>query len=569
MVAILDGGGLWFMVLLILQLSKGVKGSPQVAALYVFGDSLVDDGNNNNLNSMAKANYFPYGCDFDRGATGRFSNGKTFADFLGELLGVPSPPAFADPSTVGARILGGVNYASAAAGILDETGQHYGDRYSLSEQVVNFETTLRQLRTMMSGANLTQYLAKSVAVMVFGSNDYINNYLLPALYPSSNISSPSEFANILLNAYARQIVQTSELLRQFSSKFLIIFQRRSNHLPAILQQLLTIHPQLFSHSSVAIRPAPITNLVMAATLFNSSTPVILVAATSMPSLTIDNVEAIVTKDYGYDIEHKDYRCYDPITKRLRIFRHVQFWEHKAFNSVSKFPFNTFLYSPIFTNSSIDLFPNFFDAGNVSSSGDNSMTAPHDFGSPVYLIITSDPSEYNSTTTRRESGPSVGHVISPDPPESSSTLDVHRSNRIVTRSYPSLLARLGQDFSSSMTECPVSKATEALHSVGLRKFMLAGIGPLGCIPNQLATGRAQPGQCVDYINQMLGTFNEGLRSLVNKLNNGTPPGALFLYGNTYGALGDILNSPARYGKQLFHFTRRSLFNGSISLVRKHY
>ncbi|CAK9161134.1 unnamed protein product [Ilex paraguariensis] len=86
MVAILDGGGLWFMVLLILQLSKGVKGSPQVAALYVFGDSLVDDGNNNNLNSMAKANYFPYGCDFDRGATGRFSNGKTFADFLGNFL---------------------------------------------------------------------------------------------------------------------------------------------------------------------------------------------------------------------------------------------------------------------------------------------------------------------------------------------------------------------------------------------------------------------------------------------------------------------------------------------------
>lgn len=41
------------------------------------------------------------------------------------MLGLPYPPAFADPNTNGPRILGGVNYASAAAGILDESGQHY------------------------------------------------------------------------------------------------------------------------------------------------------------------------------------------------------------------------------------------------------------------------------------------------------------------------------------------------------------------------------------------------------------------------------------------------------------
>lgn len=45
--------------------------------------------------------------------------------FLGEMIGLPDPPAFADPSTRGIRILRGVNYASAAGGILDETGKHY------------------------------------------------------------------------------------------------------------------------------------------------------------------------------------------------------------------------------------------------------------------------------------------------------------------------------------------------------------------------------------------------------------------------------------------------------------
>ncbi|KAL1824912.1 hypothetical protein ACET3Z_011690 [Daucus carota] len=283
-------------LMLFLQLSISVDlvgASPQVSAMFVFGDSIVDTGNNNFLNSIAKANYWPYGCDSpSKFPTGRFCNGQTVVDFLGGMLGIPAPPPFADPATTGARLSGGVSYASAAAGILDDTGRHYGDRFTLSQQVVNFETTLDQLRTMMTPANLTRYLAKSVAIMVFGSNDYINNYLMPSLYPSSFQYSPSDFGNLLLNHYARQIV-------------------------------------------------------------------------------------------------------------------------------------------------------------------------------------------------------------------------------------------------------------ALQSVGLRKFFLAGVPPLGCIPSQLATGRAPPGRCLDYVNQMLGTFNEGLRSLAGSLNR-DHPGSVFVYGNTYGVVGDMLNNPPRFG-----------------------
>ena len=88
--------------------------------------------------------------------------------------------------------------------------------------------------------------------------------------------------------------------------------------------------------------------------------------------------------------------------------------------------------------------------------------------------------------------------------------------------------------------------QALYNLGLRKFLLAGIGPLGCIPNQRSF--APPDRCVDYVNQILGTYNEGLKSLVDQLN--THPGALFLYGNTYGAVGDILNNPNTYGKKCY-------------------
>lgn len=54
----------------------------QVPCYFVFGDSLVDNGNNNGLVSFARANYFPYGIDFG-GPTGRFSNGKTTVDETG------------------------------------------------------------------------------------------------------------------------------------------------------------------------------------------------------------------------------------------------------------------------------------------------------------------------------------------------------------------------------------------------------------------------------------------------------------------------------------------------------
>lgn len=52
---------------------------------------------------------------------------KTLKDhefnFAAELVGLPYLPAFADPSTTGRNIINGVNFASAAAGILDQSGQ--------------------------------------------------------------------------------------------------------------------------------------------------------------------------------------------------------------------------------------------------------------------------------------------------------------------------------------------------------------------------------------------------------------------------------------------------------------
>lgn len=59
---------------------------PQVPCYFIFGDSLVDSGNNNGLATAAKANYPPYGIDFPKGVSGRFTNGRTVADIIGMSL---------------------------------------------------------------------------------------------------------------------------------------------------------------------------------------------------------------------------------------------------------------------------------------------------------------------------------------------------------------------------------------------------------------------------------------------------------------------------------------------------
>lgn len=72
-------------VVVVLCLFNGVGAAPQAPCYFIFGDSLVDNGNNNQLQSLARANYLPYGIDFNGGPTGRFSNGKTTVDVIGEL----------------------------------------------------------------------------------------------------------------------------------------------------------------------------------------------------------------------------------------------------------------------------------------------------------------------------------------------------------------------------------------------------------------------------------------------------------------------------------------------------
>lgn len=60
-----------------------------MSASFVFGDSLVDAGNNNWLSTLSKADIPPNGIDFAASGgqpTGRYTNGRTIADIVGVYI---------------------------------------------------------------------------------------------------------------------------------------------------------------------------------------------------------------------------------------------------------------------------------------------------------------------------------------------------------------------------------------------------------------------------------------------------------------------------------------------------
>ncbi|GMN25832.1 hypothetical protein TIFTF001_001084 [Ficus carica] len=108
-------------VLVITLTSFGLQA--EARAFFVFGDSLVDNGNNNFLATTARADNYPYGIDYPtHRPTGRFSNGLNIPDLISEAIGSESTLPYLSPLLRGERLLVGANFASAGIGVLNDTG---------------------------------------------------------------------------------------------------------------------------------------------------------------------------------------------------------------------------------------------------------------------------------------------------------------------------------------------------------------------------------------------------------------------------------------------------------------
>ncbi|KAK9748547.1 hypothetical protein RND81_02G065800 [Saponaria officinalis] len=190
-----------------------------VPAVFGFGDSIIDPGNNNNINTAIKCNFPPYGQDFMGGvSTGRFSNGKIPTDFIAEIVGVKETvPAYLDPSISREDLLTGVSFASGGSGY-DPLTTTIVSVISLEKQLENFKEYKGRV-TKMVGEEKTEFIvSNSLYFVVAGSDDIANTYYSTPTrrlhydvdaYTSLLASSASSFLQSLYKVGARRIAAFS------------------------------------------------------------------------------------------------------------------------------------------------------------------------------------------------------------------------------------------------------------------------------------------------------------------------------------------------------------------------
>ncbi|KAK7843842.1 gdsl esterase/lipase [Quercus suber] len=161
-----------FLVLLLFV----ANGQPLVPALIIFGDSVVDVGNNNDLETIIKSNFLPYGRDFVKHKpTGRFCNGKLASDFTAENLGFTSyPPAYLSKRAKGKNLLG------------EQQLEHYKE----------YKTKLVEIA---GRSNASSIISGAIHLISAGSSDFVQNYYIdPLLYKAY---TPDQFSDILIQSY--------------------------------------------------------------------------------------------------------------------------------------------------------------------------------------------------------------------------------------------------------------------------------------------------------------------------------------------------------------------------------
>ncbi|KAG5525682.1 hypothetical protein RHGRI_032097 [Rhododendron griersonianum] len=151
--------------------------SPRFTAILIFGDSLLDTGNNNFIPTVLKANHKPYGQDFPgKIPTGRFSNGKLVSDLLASALGIKDTvPPFLDPNLPREELRTGVCFASAGSGYDDMTTVMSGV-IPVSKQPEYLKQYVEKLKGVTGEAEARGIINGSLVVVTSGSNDVTINY---------------------------------------------------------------------------------------------------------------------------------------------------------------------------------------------------------------------------------------------------------------------------------------------------------------------------------------------------------------------------------------------------------
>ncbi|XP_028797123.1 GDSL esterase/lipase EXL3-like [Neltuma alba] len=207
---------LWYCAVLIIfqqstSSSSAVVSLPNnetIPAVIVFGDSIVDAGNNNFITTLVKCNFLPYGKDFGTGdlPTGRFSNGLVPSDIIAAKFGVKQLlPPYLDPNLKLDDLLTGVSFASGGAGY-DPLTAELVSVIPLSGQLDMFREYKKKIKEGVGESKAGSIVSKSIYIVCIGSDDIANTYTQYGIRRAQyDISSYTDFMAAQASSFFQEL----------------------------------------------------------------------------------------------------------------------------------------------------------------------------------------------------------------------------------------------------------------------------------------------------------------------------------------------------------------------------
>lgn len=204
-----------FMLFIVLGLALGVVCSvprAEARAFFVFGDSLVDNGNNNYLATTARADSPPYGIDYPtHRPTGRFSNGYNIPDLISQSLGAETTLPYLSPALTGQKLLVGANFASAGIGILNDTGIQFVNIIRIAQQFQYFQQYQQRLAALVGSAQAKTLVSQALVLITLGGNDFVNNYFLVPYSARSRQYNLPDYVRYVISEYQKVLQRLYDL----------------------------------------------------------------------------------------------------------------------------------------------------------------------------------------------------------------------------------------------------------------------------------------------------------------------------------------------------------------------
>ncbi|KAG9449055.1 hypothetical protein H6P81_009020 [Aristolochia fimbriata] len=200
-----------------------------IQAVFTFGDSIFDAGNNHfNPNCSIQADFPPYGQSFFHHPTGRFTNGRTVTDFVSELLGIELQKPYLEVEQEIAKgnldklyPQNGINFASAGSGVLNDTNANFVSKSSnpfeaffhfTKNELITITTQLQQFESLVKQNKIEKRtIERAFFFFESGSNDVFQYYFFsetdtdPKAYTEAMVEEAKRWLEQIYRLGARRI----------------------------------------------------------------------------------------------------------------------------------------------------------------------------------------------------------------------------------------------------------------------------------------------------------------------------------------------------------------------------